>query len=149
MTLDPKHYVDGILSRDKRLLAKTITLVESSLAEHQEIARQVIDRILPHTGKAVRLGITGVPGAGKSTWVKHAVAGGAMPISDDVVLLDTSGPNAELMGSPFRVRDFGPPGPGRWPLAAILLSRHGDAPSLKPVPPALVRIRLASNFPWV
>lgn len=70
MTLDPQHYVDGILSRDKRLLAKTITLVESSLAEHQEIARQVIDRILPHTGKAVRLGITGVPGAGKSTFIE-------------------------------------------------------------------------------
>ena len=70
MILDPQHYVDGILARDKRLLAKTITLVESSLTEHQEIARQVIDHILPHTGKAVRLGITGVPGAGKSTFIE-------------------------------------------------------------------------------
>ncbi len=67
---DPQHYVDGILARDKRLLAKTITLVESSLVRHQEIARQVIDRILPFTGKAVRLGITGVPGAGKSTFIE-------------------------------------------------------------------------------
>ncbi len=70
MILDPQHYVDGILRRDKRLLAKTITLVESSLAEHQEIARQVIDRILTSTGRAVRLGITGVPGAGKSTFIE-------------------------------------------------------------------------------
>jgi LAO/AO transport system kinase len=67
---DPQYYIDGILSRDKRLLAKTITLVESSLAAHQEIARRVIDQILPHTGKAVRLGITGVPGAGKSTFIE-------------------------------------------------------------------------------
>jgi LAO/AO transport system kinase len=67
---DPQYYVDGILSRDKRLLAKTITLVESSLAAHQEIARRVIDQILPHTGEAVRLGITGVPGAGKSTFIE-------------------------------------------------------------------------------
>ena len=67
---DPQLYVDGILSRDKRLLAKTITLVESSLVKHQEIARRVIDRILPSTGQAVRLGITGVPGAGKSTFIE-------------------------------------------------------------------------------
>ena len=67
---DPQHYVDGILARDKRLLAKTITLVESSLVRHQEIARQVIDQILPFSGKAVRLGITGVPGAGKSTFIE-------------------------------------------------------------------------------
>jgi LAO/AO transport system kinase len=66
----PKVYVDGVLSRDKRLLAKTITLVESSLPEHQLLAREIVDELLPKTGQAVRVGITGVPGAGKSTFIE-------------------------------------------------------------------------------
>ncbi len=66
----PKVYVDGVLSRDKRLLAKTITLVESSLPEHQLLARKIVDELLPKTGQAVRVGITGVPGAGKSTFIE-------------------------------------------------------------------------------
>jgi len=66
---DPQFYAEGVLSGDKRTLAKTITLVESSLDSHQQIARRVIDRILPQTGRAVRLGITGVPGVGKSTFI--------------------------------------------------------------------------------
>lgn len=52
------------------MLAKTITLVESSLPEHQELSRRIVDRLLPETGKAVRLGITGFPGAGKSTFIE-------------------------------------------------------------------------------
>jgi LAO/AO transport system kinase len=67
---DPEYYVSGLLAGDKRILAKTITLVESSLADHQRIARAVIDRILPYSGKAVRIGITGVPGVGKSTFIE-------------------------------------------------------------------------------
>ena len=51
-------------------MAKTITLIESTLPAHQETARAVMDALLPHTGKAVRLGITGVPGAGKSTFIE-------------------------------------------------------------------------------
>ena len=66
----PQVYVQGVLSRDKRLLAKTITLVESSLAEHQILARKIVDELLPKTGQAVRVGITGVPGAGKSTFIE-------------------------------------------------------------------------------
>jgi LAO/AO transport system kinase len=71
MTLkDEQYYVQGVLAQDKRIIAKTITLVESSLREHQTVARQVINRLLPDTGKAVRLGISGVPGAGKSTFIE-------------------------------------------------------------------------------
>jgi len=66
---DPQFFAEGVLAGDKRILAKTITLVESGLTAHQQIARRVIDRILPETGKAVRLGITGVPGVGKSTFI--------------------------------------------------------------------------------
>jgi LAO/AO transport system kinase len=71
MTLaDPKAYVDGVRSRDRRMLSKTITLIESSLPEHQEMARQVLDLLTPFSGYAIRLGITGVPGVGKSTFIE-------------------------------------------------------------------------------
>ena len=63
-------YVDGILKGDRVVLGKAITLVESALPKHQEIAQQIIAACLPHSGKALRLGITGVPGAGKSTFIE-------------------------------------------------------------------------------
>ena len=67
---DPQSYIRGVLECDRRTLAKTITLIESSLPVHQELARTIIDRLLPFAGKAVRLGITGVPGVGKSTFIE-------------------------------------------------------------------------------
>ena len=67
---DPQSYIQGVLARDRRVLAKTITLIESSLPAHQEMARIIIDRLMPYAGKAVRLGITGVPGVGKSTFIE-------------------------------------------------------------------------------
>ena len=69
-TKDPNLYIDGVLAQNRRVLSKTITLIESSLATHQEMARTVVDALLPHTGEAVRLGITGVPGVGKSTFIE-------------------------------------------------------------------------------
>lgn len=62
--------VDGILSGNRTLLSRAITLVESSLPAHQKIAQEVIERCLPHSGQSLRLGITGVPGAGKSTFIE-------------------------------------------------------------------------------
>ncbi len=67
---DIQPYVQGVLDRDRRMLAKTITLVESSLPADQELSRQILDALMPHTGKALRLGITGLPGAGKSTFIE-------------------------------------------------------------------------------
>jgi LAO/AO transport system kinase len=64
------YYVQGVVSQNRLVMAKTITLIESTLPAHQETARAVMDALLPHTGKAVRLGITGVPGAGKSTFIE-------------------------------------------------------------------------------
>ena len=66
----PQTYINGVLSEDRRVLSKTITLIESSLPAHQQLARKILDALLPHTGKAVRLGITGVPGVGKSTFIE-------------------------------------------------------------------------------
>lgn len=68
--MDPQFYIDGVLNRERRMVSKTITLIESSLAAHQDMARRIIDSLLPHTGKAVRFGITGVPGVGKSTFIE-------------------------------------------------------------------------------
>lgn len=62
--------VGGILQGDRIMLSRAITLVESSLHAHQQKAQQVIERCLPYSGKSVRLGITGVPGAGKSTTIE-------------------------------------------------------------------------------
>ncbi len=67
---DIQYYIDGVLSRNRRVLSKTITLVESSLPDHQAMARNIIERLLPETGKAIRLGISGVPGVGKSTFIE-------------------------------------------------------------------------------
>lgn len=70
MYKDPSYFTQGVLDNNRLMLARTITLIESTLQTHQDIARTVIGDLLPHTGKAVRLGITGVPGAGKSTFIE-------------------------------------------------------------------------------
>jgi LAO/AO transport system kinase len=65
-----QHLVDGVLEKQRRALAKTITLIESTRADHQRRAQKVIGALLPHTGHAIRVGISGVPGAGKSTFIE-------------------------------------------------------------------------------
>lgn len=63
-------YVNGILKGDITLLSKAVTLVESANAKHQQLAQEIITQCLPHSGKSVRIGITGVPGVGKSTFIE-------------------------------------------------------------------------------
>ena len=63
--------INGIRSGDKRLLGKAITLVESKKAEHRNQADELLKEILTFTGKSIRVGITGVPGAGKSTFIEN------------------------------------------------------------------------------
>ena len=65
--LSVNDYVEGILRGDVTVLSRAVTLVESMLPEHQQVAQEVIERCLPYSGKSLRVGITGVPGAGKST----------------------------------------------------------------------------------
>ena len=62
--------VDGVLAGQRRSLAKAITPIESTRADHQQRAQQVLTALLPKTGNAVRIGISGVPGAGKSTFIE-------------------------------------------------------------------------------
>jgi LAO/AO transport system kinase len=68
---NPEAYVRGILDGNRRMIAKTITLTESILKDHRKMAFTVMEKILPHTGNSVRLGITGVPGVGKSTFIEN------------------------------------------------------------------------------
>ncbi len=65
-----QYYVQGVLDGNRRILSKTITLIESALPDHQELGRRVIDALLPRTGGSIRLGVTGVPGVGKSTFIE-------------------------------------------------------------------------------
>jgi len=68
--LPVNEYVSGILNGDIALLSKAVTLVESANAKHQQLAQDIITQCLPHSGKSIRVGITGVPGVGKSTFIE-------------------------------------------------------------------------------
>ena len=68
--LTSNDYVEGILAGNRMILSRAVTLVESIKPEHQELAQEIIYRCLPYSGKSIRLGITGVPGAGKSTFIE-------------------------------------------------------------------------------
>jgi LAO/AO transport system kinase len=64
------EYVEGVLAGDRNALGQAITLVESNATAHMEMAQEVLRRVIPHSGKSIRIGITGVPGAGKSTFIE-------------------------------------------------------------------------------
>ena len=61
------EYAEGIVKGDVTVLSQAVTLVESVKPEHQAIAQEVIEKCLPYSGNSMRIGISGVPGAGKST----------------------------------------------------------------------------------
>src|SRR5690348_8628112 len=69
-TLSPEEYVSGVLAGERGVLARAITLVESTSPFHEAQAQEVLQRLLPHAGKSKRIGITGVPGVGKSTFIE-------------------------------------------------------------------------------
>jgi LAO/AO transport system kinase len=62
--------IDGVRAGNRRALAKTITLIESTREDHQARAGEVLRTLLPRTGQSIRLGISGVPGVGKSTFIE-------------------------------------------------------------------------------
>lgn len=68
--LTVSDYVQGVLSRNRTIIAQTITLVESNHPAHMETAQEVLKQLMPYTGNSIRVGITGVPGAGKSTIIE-------------------------------------------------------------------------------
>ncbi|MGE0736178.1 MAG: methylmalonyl Co-A mutase-associated GTPase MeaB, partial [Alphaproteobacteria bacterium] len=78
--LTPAELAAQVRAGDRRALARAITLVESTRDDHRAEATQLIDALLPHAGKSIRVGITGVPGVGKSTFIEafglHVIAEG-------------------------------------------------------------------------
>ncbi len=101
--------LDGIRNREISLLSQAITLVESSLPQHQSEAQELIAACLPHAGNSFRLGITGVPGAGKSTFIealgKHIIdQGGRLA----VLAIDPSSERSKgsIMGDKTRMEEL-------------------------------------------
>ncbi len=68
--LSKEEYIEGILNHDRIILSKAITLVESKLHSDNDLAESLLDELLKYTGNSLRIGITGVPGAGKSTFIE-------------------------------------------------------------------------------
>ncbi len=64
------EYEKGILEGDMMILSRAVTLLESARSDHQDMAQEIISKCLPYSGKSIRIGITGVPGAGKSTFIE-------------------------------------------------------------------------------
>lgn len=105
----PAVYADGILSGDRVMLGRAITLIESRLKEDQELAQEVLQRIMPHTGNAFRIGITGVPGVGKSSFIEvfaTALAEEGKKIA--VLAIDPSSPKTKgsIMGDKTRMEQL-------------------------------------------
>lgn len=69
--LSVKELVSKVIEGDRMMLSKAITLIESNAAHHFQKAQEMLSELLPHSGKSIRIGITGVPGAGKSTFIEE------------------------------------------------------------------------------
>ncbi len=68
--LTTQAYIDGILNGDRVILSRAITIIESNLESDKILAKEIVQEILPSSGKSIRIGITGVPGVGKSTFIE-------------------------------------------------------------------------------
>lgn len=94
--LSTDEYVEGILQGNITILSQAITLIESNKPEHYAQAQEIIERCLPHAGRSVRIGITGVPGAGKSTFIE-AIGGMVASLKHRLAVLAID-PSSERSG---------------------------------------------------
>lgn len=92
----PEELFDGIRSGKRNALSQAITMVESALPEHQLVAQSLISKCLPYAGNSLRLGITGVPGAGKSTFIESF--GNYLLTSDHKLSVLAIDPSSERSG---------------------------------------------------
>ena len=100
---------EAILSGDRRALAKAITLVESSRPQDRKASQDLLNELLPHTGNSIRIGITGVPGVGKSTFIEsfgQTVIGDGKKVA--VLAVDPSSPVAggSILGDKTRMEQL-------------------------------------------
>jgi LAO/AO transport system kinase len=95
---EAQRYADGVLAGSRVEIAKTITLVESTRADHRRLTQEVLTLLLPHAEKSIRVGITGVPGAGKSTFI-DAIGGRLIEDGHRVAVLAVDPSSSRTGGS--------------------------------------------------
>jgi LAO/AO transport system kinase len=123
-------YVDGVLAGDRMVLARAITLIESDLPADVEMSVQLLERVLPQTGNSRRVGVTGMPGAGKSTFIDalgmHLIRDRGERLA--VLSVDPSSPvsGGSILGDKTRMERlaveenaFIRPSPARGPLGGV------------------------------
>ncbi len=123
--LTPDDYVEGVLARNPMVLGRAITLVESNAESHRALAQQVLTRLMPHTGKSRRVGITGIPGAGKSTFIESL--GCALTGSGHRVAVLAIDPSSSLHGGSILADKVRMEKLGRDPKAFIRPSPSGGS----------------------
>lgn len=107
--MPPQFALQPLLDGNRRALAKAITLVESKLPTHRDLAQDVLEQVLPYSGKSIRIGITGVPGVGKSTFIEafglHLIEQGKRVA---VLAVDPSSPIAggSILGDKTRMEEL-------------------------------------------
>ncbi len=107
--LDPQALAEGVLAGQRRALARAITLIESTRDDHRAAADALLERLLPHTGNSVRIGISGVPGVGKSTFIEsfgmHVIGQGHRVA---VLAVDPSSPRSggSILGDKTRMEEL-------------------------------------------
>lgn len=104
------QYIEGVRSGNRFVLSRAITLIESELDTDGELAAALIEALLPHTGKSIRIGITGVPGVGKSTFIESfgsLITGFEKKLA--VLAIDPSSQrtNGSIMGDKTRMETLG------------------------------------------
>ena len=128
--LSANEYVDGILRGDRAVLARAITLIESELPSDSDLASEVIERCLLHAGRSRRIGVTGVPGVGKSTFIEALGTHLTRELEETVAVLsiDPSSPisGGSILGDKTRMehlatdeRAFIRPSPSRGYLGGV------------------------------
>ncbi|MBX2969654.1 MAG: methylmalonyl Co-A mutase-associated GTPase MeaB [Cyclobacteriaceae bacterium] len=124
--LNLQEYVTGILQGDRVVLAKAITLIESTRSEDRALADRVLETVLPHTGKSLRIGITGVPGVGKSTFIeafgKYAIEKHKKKVAVLTVDPSSSLTKGSILGDKTRMETL-----AKHPMAFIRPSATGEA----------------------
>jgi len=124
--LNLQEYTNGILQGDRVVLAKAITLVESQLPADRALADKLLEQVLPRSGNSIRIGITGVPGVGKSTFIesfgKHIIDCQKKKIA--ILTVDPSSPltKGSILGDKTRMEDL-----AKNPMAFIRPSSSGEA----------------------
>ena len=90
--------------------------------------------------------LVGPSGSGKTTWARAAAEAGLPVLSDDCVLVEFASGRLIALGSPFRSKEYPSPGPGRWPVAALLIPSWGAVPSLASVNRLMLEARITANL---